>query len=496
MASPGGHSWYARSAMGAARLRSRRKALRELAELTEEAGRPLRSYELEISLYDALLHHFGSIRGARRAAKLADPPFPRRWTKKTVVAEIRRLHRSGVTIRYRDLEQADREDLVGGIRVQIGSIVRARRLARVPEPPRRTFEAEMWDEDRVIEEILERHEAGEPLAYSKAPSRLVSAGTRYFGTWAEAIAAADLDYDAIRLRRAPFSDDELLEQIRDLADGEPELSLAELHDLPLGQTMARRYGSLEKAARKAGLRDWPVRTIHRVLTAKKTIAGLRARKRRGEGVYKTAIQSDDNHLWHSIRRNFGTLAQALEAAGLENDSPMKIRWTRGEVLRRLEQRRDRGLPLHASAVQKDMPRLYNSAVKFFGSYMAAAKRFGAVPRQRSWPKDKILPELRKLARGNKALKSSDVPAGLRNAAARHYGSFTEARKAAGIPGVPGGEKRWTPERVIEALQAHARAGKPLTCGALGAPLTNACWRRFGGIAQALDAAGLARDETA
>ena len=79
---------------------------------------------------------------------------------------------SGLTIRYRDLELAGREDLVGAIRTYIGSIVRARVLPNVPHPPRAPHVEERWDEDRVVEDILELHGAGEPLAYSKAPRSL------------------------------------------------------------------------------------------------------------------------------------------------------------------------------------------------------------------------------------------------------------------------------------------------------------------------------------
>jgi len=106
----------------------------------------------------------------------------------------------------------------------------------------------------------------------------------------------------------------------------------------------------------------------------------------------------------AMTRAFGDRGLALEAAGLESDSPMQIQWTRQEVLRRLRLRRDRGLPLNAAA-QRERSRMYEAACCFFGSYMAAARRFGAKPRQRSWPNEDVLKELRKLARGKQALYS-------------------------------------------------------------------------------------------
>ena len=180
---------------------SKQAALAELVKLTRVARVPLPSNEIPIVLYNALLHYFGSIQRARRAAKLPDPPQYREWSDADVIAELRRLHDNGITIRYRDLERCGREDLVGAIRVYIGSIVRARVLARIPHPPRALYEQEVWDEDRVVEDILELHQLGQPLAYSKAPNKLVNAATRYFGGWDNALSAAGLDPDDFRLRR-------------------------------------------------------------------------------------------------------------------------------------------------------------------------------------------------------------------------------------------------------------------------------------------------------
>jgi hypothetical protein len=42
----------------------------------------------------AILHHFGGIERARRAAKLPDPPQYREWTQEDVTTEIRRYRRT------------------------------------------------------------------------------------------------------------------------------------------------------------------------------------------------------------------------------------------------------------------------------------------------------------------------------------------------------------------------------------------------------------------
>lgn len=300
-------------------IQSKRTVLAQLVKLTRAAGAPLPSYEIPFGLYNALLHHFGGIHRARRAAKLPDPPQAREWTQTDAIAEVRRLHNAGLTIRYRDLELAGREDLVGAIRTYVGSIVRARVLANVPHPPRAAYVQDTWDEDRVVEDILDLHRAGQPLAHSRAPSKLVNAGNRYFGSWDNALFAAGLDPDEIRLRRRPYGDDEMIERIRKLAREQPTMNFGELYKHPDGQALWRRFGSIEAGLRAASLSDWPVRVLHDAYTAEEVIAVLKARHRTGKSLRKTAIE-EDSRLCLGITRRFKTLAVALSAAGLESVS--------------------------------------------------------------------------------------------------------------------------------------------------------------------------------
>ena len=472
---------------------SKRVALAALVKLTSKAGAPLASNELPHALYNSLLHHFGGIQRARRAAKLPDPPYPKRWTEADVITELRRLHDSGITIRFRDLELCGREDLVGAIRVEIGSIIRARRLARIPDPPRAWSEQEHWDEDRVVEDISDLAHLGEPLAFSKAPDRLVNAGVRYFGSWDAALEAAGLDPDEHRLRRKPYDEESMLARIRELARKHPTMTFGELHDLPDGQAMWRRFGSIDEAMRRAGLTSWPVRVNRDAYTTDETVAALKVRHRAGKPLTKTAISTEDSRLNLGIQRNFRTMEAALTAAGLESELPDTIRWSREEVLRQLEQRRDAGKPLHASAVQADCATLYAAAIKFFGSHMAVARRFGAEPRQINWTEKTALAELRRLAKKHRPLKSTDVPNGLLNASRRFFGTWEQICAAAGADGldhVPRGY--WTRERIIDELRKRARDGKPVAGTAIGKPLLAACWRQFGGLEAALSAADLRR----
>lgn len=469
---------------------SRADALRQLAHITRENGRSLASHSLPSDLYQALLHHFGTLAAARQAANVAPAPYPHKWTTKRVLEELRKLSRKGIPMSHEALAERGRQDLLGGIRRYVGSLTRARRLARVPTPPRRSSEPEPWDEDRVVEEILDLHGDGKPLAASKAPKKLVVAGRCYFGSWGAAIAAAGLDYATIRLRRPPYEDDELLDLLRKLARQRPQLTLGELHDHTLAPTLMRRFPSMEAAAKQAGLDGWPHRDVHRPLSKPQTLAALRVRARAGQGVHRMALRRDDQRLWLAVNRHFDSVAAALAAARVRSTSPPRREWTRDEIKRELAWRKQHGLPLHGKAIQDAaLGGLYQAAVREYGSYYAIAKEFGAVSPHRRWTKAIVIADLRQLAKQHQPFFSRHASVALRHACDRHFGSFRAALAAAGFPSA---SRRRTREDVLEELRRRARRGERLSARAVGSSLATACWRLFGSFAAAIKAAGVRR----
>jgi hypothetical protein len=379
-----------------------------------------------------LVHHFGSVSSARHAAGLSDPVPPRKWSLELVIEEVRRLHNDGIWIRDHDLTQAGHADLVGAIREYAGGIVRVRRLANVPEPPRRVpAEIEIWDEARVVDEILDRHDDGEPLASSKVPGKLAAAAIRFYGSWANAIAAAGLDYDKIRLKRAPYTIDELRDGIRTLARTKPRMTLSEFrHATSLGPVAARYYRSIQDAIADAGVAGWPRRVKFRTISESAVIRGLRQRHRNGLSLLKSDIAHDNAALDAGIARHFATLERALTAAGLR-------------------------------------------------------------PRRQFRTRESVLDDLRREARGKTILTSTQISDSLREVAARYYGSFQAALDAAGIKGLD--RKQWSRDRVIEVLREHhQRHGDQESWRSVGQSALTAAWRYFGGLDAALEAAGIER----
>jgi hypothetical protein len=295
---------------------ARDHVLSRLRELVSD-GAPIPANALPRDLYGAVLTHFGSIASARRAAGLAaQVPPKRRWSEAAVIEELRRLHDLGVRIRDRDLKDAGHAGVVEAAQIYCGGLARARRLARIAVARRSNRQREPWDPGRVVAEIRALREANQPLARSKVDSRLYLAARRYFGSWGEAIDAAGLDYEHVRLHAPPQRVEELLDQLRALAAARPDLSASQLEAHSLGYRLRRRFPSLAAAVDAAGLTGWPRRERHPLPTADETLRAIGARRADGRSLVRSAVRREDGALVRAAERHFGRWQRALAAAGL------------------------------------------------------------------------------------------------------------------------------------------------------------------------------------
>jgi hypothetical protein len=448
-----------------------------------------RERDLPRPLATKLRARFGSIDAARRAAGIRPLSRAKVWSRERVIAEVRRVARRGIPIRCSDLIEAGHQGLVLAVYRYIGSIVRTRILARVPEPPRRKGEKEDWDEDRVIEEIRLLDARKRPLAYSKVERRLVAAARRYFGGWGAALEVAGFDYDEVRLTRCAYMADELLRLLRRLAREEPDMTIADLHHLPYTAALNRSFGSVEAAVGAAGLTGWPARLVRPRFSRREIVARLRARRRLGLPVYRRAIVAADPRIYSSALAHYGSWAGALRAAGVKSDSPQQRRWSRALVLERMRGRQASGLSLRPTDVQREDASLYSTAVHLFGGYGKAARRLGVDTRKRKWTKAMVVRELRALARGRPRLLQEEAPPALVAAARQKFGRFGLACGAAGLEVHT--KRSWTPELVVRELRAVAARGA-VTKASAGHALLHACRKTFGSLAAARAAAGLRR----
>jgi hypothetical protein len=411
-------------------LIAKAQAIAQLRALGRQ-HRIVRRADMPNPLYLALRVYFRTLHAAREAAGLVQPSGYREWSLQRVVRELRRLHRAGVRMCVPDLIEAGERKLVFAIYQYAGNIERARRLARVPTPPRRVArDPQPWDEARVIDEIRDLHADGRSLAFSKADPRLVSAGRKLFGSWADAVDAAGFDYAKVRLVRERYRRKEVLELLRELAKRRPTMTLDALNKHRLGRIVRKLFGSIAAGVRAAGVAGWPKRQKYGPMAKRDVTARLRARKRAGKRVHRYAVLRDDPKLARSGLAHWGVWTRVLAAARLPDDSP-RSRWSAKAVVARLRARRAAGKSLRPSKVRAEDNALRKAAIRHFGSYRAAALELG-VETSRAWTREKVITELRR--RAGRANRVSQAEAGgrLRSAAKRTFGTFSKACRAAGL----------------------------------------------------------------
>lgn len=460
---------------------SKRRSLEQLRALGDKLG-PVGSVDIQQrasnELYTSLLRHFGSLDAARAAAAV-DAPVPHnlKWTRERVIAELQRLHRRGVRLTDAGLIKAGARGLANAVRTFCGSLPRARRLARVPDPAPSIIERRVWDEATVVGEILELHRAGKSVAASKVPGKLVHAAVYRFGSWEAAIVEAGLDYERVRLVRAPYARDELLAMLRALAKEQPHATLADLWDHRANEAWIREFGSIEAAARAAGLDGWPLRKLGPLLARKQVMSALRARYREGRSLHGADVMRDDAALYKSAVRAFGTWRAAVTGVlPKKARTQLKPHWTKTKVIEALRARKRAGKSMNPGALRRDDSALYHAAKKRLGYNAEVASRdWGAPALQTHWTKATVLRALREAHRRGERARP-----GVKLAAQTLFGSVIAAREAARLPLL---RTVWTDQRVIDEIRAlGGRKGS--------GTLVSIAQRRFGSWRAALEAAGV------
>lgn len=303
---------------------SRRAAAAALRRIGR-TGIPLYT-ELDAPVRRAVLLYWGDMARARKALRLREPPARRQaWSRERVIDEIRKLHRAGQHMSTSALASAGRSDLVIAAMKYVGSWVRARSLAGVSFKANRVFSLPVWDAATVVAEIQARRRQGLSLALSKAPKSLTCAARRLLGSWGAAVEAAGIDYNSVLLLRS-YADDELITWLRELARKKPHMTLFDL-DKHGGHAVIcrRRWGSLEAAAKAAGIVGWPIRIRRRAMTRAQVVRTLRGLHRSRQPTTISGVREvpDGHYLINSAFHYFPTWSDALGAAGLRPEGDQR-----------------------------------------------------------------------------------------------------------------------------------------------------------------------------
>lgn len=257
---------------------------------------------------------------------------------------------------------------------------------------------------------------------------------------------------------------QILDRLRQLHRKGKDLSYNAMsrHSQPVLSAAAYHFGSYRTAVEKAGI-DYAEVSRRPRWTKQRIIALIKQAKRKGEDLNWAAVTQRKDELglaaFASLQpRLFGRWDRALAAAGLDADEISRYRrWDPNTVVFEFKSRARDNEPLSSGAVQAEDPGLHAAAVRHFGSFdkaLRAARIDPAKVRQRqSWDRQAVIRGIRAAQRRGMGMSDSSIrreDSALYGAAVRLFGSFTAARKAAGV--------KWKSQRRARADKAGAAGG--------------------------------------
>ena len=283
--------------------------------------------------------HFVGLDAARHAAQVPGPPYAKggakrgpkagtkmrgrrriKWTRQSVLETLRRLHHSGRSTRLDDLIQSGLAVLVESATIHVGGLKKARALAGIPQPVRRTGRTKLdwWTKAEIITAIRSRLKRNLSLATTQVPQTLYRAARHRFGSWPKALDALGIDPREARATNRKYTKDEIVRRLRQAARKGSDLRAVSLRGIVDHKAIHREFGTLANAIHAAGLDPHLMRRKHGLQKwdRDRVIAMLRERAARGE-------HSLGSNQYNLVLAYFGSTEAARAAAGVP--SPQDLR---------------------------------------------------------------------------------------------------------------------------------------------------------------------------
>ncbi len=309
----------------------------------------------------AISKYFNNTKEAMNAAGF-EWRLSKKWSAEVVIAEIQAWYKTG-------LPKSELKVVFPGLE---GAAMRyfsswSTALEMAGLQPRET---KKWSREKIIHEIQRLHVHGQPLKTTNKKNRpLMSAATRYFGSWPKALKAAGV-VAPVRKYKKPqkWSKESILEAIH--ARHEQGLLTVNVRqdDIALSNAAVRFFGGWQAAVEAAGLAR-PKMIWSKALV----IAEIQSYARQGVSV--DHLRKNDWNLCRIAKEHFGTWHQAVVAAEVDTSKTRtRTRWSRQRVLDEIRQRHSEGLPLTSSWPANS--RLVTAAQRYCGRWTEALQMAG------------------------------------------------------------------------------------------------------------------------
>lgn len=311
-----------------------------------------------------------------------------------------------------------------------------------------------WNKQKVIQTIRRLQRKKQPLNswhIQRFHSSLYNSALKYCGNWPKAIVAAGIAYNKVRKKREcpKWSKEIVVQTIKKLHRAGEKINSNHIqqNNHPLYGAAYKYWGGWQQAIEAAGFDYCEDVRLHEKTdwTDQLILKKIRSRKCRRLLLNGSIVNVEDHNLYRAAIRHFGKggWRKALKLAGIDPDSvqDLKTIWTEKKVIRDIQRLFRERFPLYGYFLQRNgYHNLFAGGVKVFGSWKkaieAAGLDYGSVRGCRSWTKQKVLSEIRRIAKAHIPLSSKfihlDYDGGLFAQGIRHFGDWGSAVEAAGL----------------------------------------------------------------
>ena len=189
----------------------------------------------------------------------------------------------------------------------------------------------VWTKVKIIAAIRQLHMQGadlSPTAVQIEHSALFSSARSHshFGSWRVAVETAGLNYDEFKRVQQRWTRDEIIKSICALHEEGEDLLASDFKErhrsLYLAACAHRYFGSWRRAIESAGL-NYETMRESRVWTKRRILRTIERLAHEGKPLGWAYIERHEPGIYRAARRkeNFGSWANALQAAGVEDSHP-------------------------------------------------------------------------------------------------------------------------------------------------------------------------------